>query len=105
MEVNFIVNIGKSAKKDIEEIYHYIFNTYDDINSAKRIVDSIIELCKSLRFFPERYPSFKYEQKYKYAPCGNYLIFYEIDFESREVKIVAVLSSLRDKKLVIKNYK
>lgn len=88
---------------DLQEIEEYISIELDNIQSAERIVDNIVDKIDRLSDLPEiDAPVSKrvnFETDYRYLVCGDYNIFYRIETDT--VKIVRVLNSKRNFMLIL----
>lgn len=93
---------------DLQEIEEYISIELDNIQSAERIVDNIVDKIDRLSDLPEigapLSSRVNFETDYRYLVCGNYNIFYRIETDT--VKIVRVLNSKRNFMLILfgRNY-
>lgn len=94
------VNYSPLAKDDLRSIAAYIITTYRDRRSAKRIVDNIKAVIRSLDDMPNRFALLKtgYWQKMgmRRVAVGKYIVFYKVDEDAQTVDIARILFSGRN---------
>ncbi len=92
------IEYTSEAVEDFQNIEAYISTELNNPNSARRIVDKILERIDSLSDFPEIGAPLSARvseiNDYRYLVCGNYNVFYRI--EGQTVKIVRVLNARRN---------
>ncbi len=99
------IRINPVATSDLQEIKSYIAE--DNIDAATKVVKEIIEKIESLAKFPEIGTMLMYKirlkSKYRYAICGQYLIFYI--YEDNTVSIQRILHGKRDYMTLLQDQK
>lgn len=92
------IEYSPEAVKDLQGIEKYISVELDNSQSAERIVDKIINKIDRLADLPEIGAplSSRVDVKtdYRYLVCGNYNVFYRIEYKT--VKIIRVLNARRN---------
>lgn len=93
------VSILDTAVSDIEEITLYIRDELKNQKAAQDLADKIFESIERLSQFPYANSVYvplrplKYE--YRRAVIDNYLLFYRVDEEAKEVIVVRVIYGKR----------
>lgn len=97
------IEYSPEAIEDLQEIEKYISIELDNILSAEKIVDNIIDRIDCLSDMPEigalLSSRVDFETDYHYLVCGNYNVFYRIETDT--VKIIRVLNSRRNFMLIL----
>lgn len=92
------IEYSPEAVNDLQGIEEYISIELDNSKSAERIVDNIIDKIDSLSDLPEIGAplSSRVDVKtdYRYLACGNYNVFYRIEYNT--IKIIRVLNARRN---------
>ena len=78
--------ISSSARRDLVSIRKYIAG--DDPDNASRFCIELLDVAESLRLFPYRHGSFIHQAKTRKYPYRSYLIFYDVNEESKTVQIL-----------------
>ena len=88
------------AKKDIDEIIKYLRNSFGSLEFARRYCNELLLAIKSLELFPNRFEMVKMKyikrddiRKMLYR---NYLIFYHIDENGKNVIVLRIRHGLTD---------
>lgn len=96
----FRILYSDSAQKDIFESVDYIATILLDKKAAEKRLDSLENTTRRLSEFPESSPlSACRELKKRGIRCStvsNYLLFYYVRQEKKEIRIIAFLHSTRD---------
>lgn len=93
MGSKYSLRISKTAEKDLEDIYQYIYHKAKTTKTGKKVLRDIQESILSLKRFPKRnqvilgYPYLRRVIIYSYS------IIYYIDSCTDEVYIVRILSN------------
>ena len=92
--------ITRNAYKQLRKIRAYIENELCAPQAAKDVISALRKAVFSLELMPARHP---YTDMGNWAnegvrklPVKNFIIFYNIDEQKRDVNILAVLSERRD---------
>lgn len=92
------IEYSPEAIEDLQKIDKYISIELDNIQSAERIVNNIVDKIDCLSDMPEigalLSSRVDFETDYRYLVCGNYNVFYRIETDS--VKIIRVLNARRN---------
>src|SRR5689334_16396973 len=95
MPTKFRVNIGRTAERDIEEIWSYI--AAENPNAASSLLDQLDRQVKTLERFPERCPLIAENEllsrSYRHLIYGNYRTIFRID--GRTVHVLRVIHGAR----------
>ena len=88
-----------SALQDLTEIARYISHELTNPEAAEKLSDEIIDAAEKLAAFPYAYavytPSRPLKHEYRRVPVKNYLIFYWIQEEEKEVVIARIIYGKR----------
>lgn len=91
---------SENAQEDLRTIARYISYELQDFNTAKKIIDTIINEIKTLDTFPMRYRLCDYERWRKIGlrcmNVKNYMVFYLPDEDKGSVKIIRIIYQRRD---------
>ena len=91
--------ITRNAYKQLREIRAYIENDLCAPQAAKDVISVLKKAVFSLEFMPARHPYADGEkwtdQGVRKLPVKNFIVFYSIDEEKKDVDILAVLSERR----------
>ena len=94
MDLKYKVIIADDAQKDIDELFTYIYNVLGTARSAERIVTQIVKSINSLCIFPYQGISTDFYAKdgtsYRKLIVENYVAFYLVYDETKEIKIIRV---------------
>ena len=90
----FTVKLYSNAANDLDEIYAYIEISIKEPELAGKLIDELEEAFFSLEYFPER-GSFRQVgayagKKYRQLFVKNYVIFYKVLKNKKEVHIVTI---------------
>lgn len=100
MNNNFSVVYSPEAKYDLKEIYKYIYYTLLAPITAKKQVNRLRQMIRSLGFMPSKYPIVDWEpwksMNMHKVPVDNYLVFYTVDNSNLKVTIIRIVYSGRD---------
>lgn len=98
--MNYKVYIGKDAKKDITDIYHYIKYTLQSSDAAMNIVKKIEESIMDLNFMPERFELLDLEgsdyKNIRKLIVKNYIVVYKVLKKDCRVDVLRVFYSKRN---------
>lgn len=88
------------SKQDLKSIYTYIAYDLRAKDTAKGLVNRIRTGIRSLSDLPERYALVDWEPWHgmgmRKMPVDNYLVYYLVHHETREVEIVRIFYGGRD---------
>lgn len=97
---SYNVVITKPAQRDLLDIFDYIAFELREHETARNLLSKIRAKIISLEEFPERnniISELKYaEQKIRWCPVENYIIFYQISESNDIVYILRVLYKKRN---------
>ena len=86
------------ARRDLDEIWDFYLDEYQNVNAAARIVDEITADIDQLAAFPQLGPPLSsiadVDSSYRFLVTGDYLSFYRID--GTDVRIDRILYGRRD---------
>jgi plasmid stabilization system protein ParE len=90
------VRLSEAARSDLNEIGDWIAR--DSRRRAESFVAELIGRCRSLSTLPRAHPEVLTvrSRSVRRLTHGNYLVFYEIDEQAREVLVLRVLHGARD---------
>lgn len=97
---SYNVVITEAAQRDLLDIFDYIAFELREPYSASRLLSKLRSKVKSLKEFPERNnlisePKYE-EQKIRWCPVENYIIFYQVSKEQSQVYIIRILYKKRN---------
>ncbi|MBR4050766.1 MAG: type II toxin-antitoxin system RelE/ParE family toxin [Clostridia bacterium] len=96
----YIVKITPQAHSDMLEIFRYVSNVLKERSTAAKLLDKIETSINSLDIMPHRIPLVKEEpwrsQGIHIMPIQNFLIYFWINENLKEVHIIAVIYGKRD---------
>jgi len=87
--------VKRAVYNDIDGIFNYIANELAEPHTANNLCNSIEDAFESLQYLPLRFPLIDSQQIHK-MPVGNYLVFYQVDEDAKEVRVVRVMHGRRD---------
>lgn len=94
------VMFSQPAEFDLISIENYIQYTLLNPDSARKVVDKIIETAEKLSLFPEEHPLvsdiFLAELGFRITQYGNYNIFYIYEHQKDIVHIIRILYNRAD---------
>ena len=90
----YSVNISAQADKDFRAIYEYIALTLMSPENANAQLSRLEERINNLDNLPKRFP--KYKNDIRFMPVDNYLVFYTVDDNSKDVSVLRVMYGNRD---------
>lgn len=97
---NYIVKITSQAEEQMQEILHYITHELKAPEAALNLSYKLEETFSSLTHFPQRIPLMSEEPWHSkgihHLSVKNFLIYFWIDIDNREVHITAIVYSKRD---------
>lgn len=97
---SYTVKITRQAQQQIREMAQYIERAFQAPNSALRLIDLLEEKILSLSAFPARAPLVDEEPWHglgiRKLLVKQYLIYFWINEDARQVQIVAVTHSMQD---------
>lgn len=77
---NYKVIVTPSAKRDLTDLYNYIFYKLESPSGAKNVNDRLLNYISNLTTFPYRYPIMDFEpaKSLEIHRCvvGNYIVCY-----------------------------
>ena len=106
--MSYTVRLTDTAKQDLREIAFRIAEQSKDIEIAKRFVGESREVCQKLATFPNAgaIPKDRVIRSagYRFTVHKEYLIFYLVDEEEKQVNVMAIFNAKRDYMRVMKKY-
>lgn len=91
---------SEKAREDLRCIARYIYYELQEFNTAKKIIDAILNDIKTLDNFPMRYHLCDYERWRKIGlrcmNVKNYIVFYLPDEDKCIVNIIRIMYQRRD---------
>ncbi|HOS34146.1 MAG TPA: type II toxin-antitoxin system RelE/ParE family toxin [Spirochaetota bacterium] len=97
---NYSIKFTGLANRDLEDIFSYISNELDSRNVAIKLLNKIESKIDSLKDFPYSCPTVTNSllQNYEYRKLivDNYIIFYIIDEEKKNIIIMRCLYGARN---------
>ena len=106
--MSYTVRLTDTAKQDLREIAFWIADQSKDPGIAKRFVEELRTECKKLDTFPYAvaFPKDRILKSvgYRFMVHKEYLIFYLVDEEEKQVNIMAIFNSKKDYMRVMKNF-
>lgn len=97
---HYDILVYETAETDIRDIIGYISKTLREPNTARAMFKRFQEAIMSLSRMPERFPlvqdNYLASLGIRTIPVGNYLIFYVVNREERQVNISRVLYGKRN---------
>ena len=92
--MNYSVNISLRADRDIRAIYEYIAISLMSPENADAQLSRLEDRINKLDNLPKRFP--KYKNDIRFMPVDNYLVFYTVDDNSKDVYVLRVMYGKRD---------
>ena len=106
--MSYTVRLTDTAKQDLREIAFWIAEQSKDKEIAKRFVGELRETCKKLDTFPNAgaIPTDRVirSEGYRFTVHKEYLIFYLVDEEKKQVNVMAIFNAKKDYMRVMKKY-
>ena len=106
--MSYTVRLTDTAKQDLREIAFWIAEQSKDKEIAKRVVGELRETCKKLDTFPNAgaIPKDRVirSEGYRFTVHKEYLIFYLVDEEKKQVNVMAIFNAKKDYMRVMKKY-
>ena len=106
--MSYTVRLTDTAKQDLREIAFWIAEQSKDKEIAKRFVGEFRETCKKLDTFPNAgaIPKDRVirSEGYRFTVHKEYLIFYLVDEEKKQVNVMAIFNAKKDYMRVMKKY-
>ena len=88
------------AKQDLREIALYISNDLCNPTAAVNLVEEIVEATEKLSDFPYShhmyYPIRPLKKEYRKIPIRNYMVFYTVDEQQKNVTISRIIYAKRN---------
>ena len=96
---------SENAQEDLRSIARYISYELQEFNTAKKIIDAILNEIKTLDTFPMRYRLCDFERWRKIGlrcmNVKNYIVFYLPDEDKGIVKILRIIYQRKDLEKVL----
>ena len=106
--MSYTVRLTDTAKQDLREIAFWIAEQSKDREIAKRFVGELRETCKKLDTFPNAgaIPKDRVIRSagYRFTVHKEYLIFYLVDEEEKQVNVMTIFNAKNDYKKKKKKY-
>ena len=104
----YTVKLTDTAKQDLRDIALWTADHSKNINIAKRFVEELRTECKKLDTFPNTgaFPKDRILKSagYRFIVHKDYLIFYFIDEEEKNVNIMAIFNAKKDYNRALKRF-
>lgn len=85
------IEFTEDARFEIREIYEYIYNNLENLDSAKKLMkklkDSIFDLTESPKIYAKIEKRDKTKREFRRMIVNNYIILYTIDEERKKLYI------------------
>ncbi len=96
----YAISISPSAGNDLLEIYQYIAEDLNAVQSAIGQLERLERAIYSLDGMPERYPRYNREpwfsRNLRIMPVDNYLVFYIPKKDVQEIAVMRIIYGGRD---------
>ena len=106
--MSYTVRLTDTAKQDLREIAFWIAEQSKDIEIAKRFVGELREVCKKLDTFPNAggIPKDRVIRSagYRFTVHKEYLVFYLVDEEEKQVNVMAIFNAQKAYTRVMKRF-
>ena len=106
--MSYTVRLTDTAKQDLREIAFCIAEKSKDREIAKRFVGELRETCRKLDTFPSAggIPKDRIIRSagYRFTVHKEYLIFYLVDEEEKQVNVMAIFNAKKDYMRVMKKF-
>ena len=106
--MSYTVRLTDTAKQDLREIAFWIAEQSKDREIAKRFVGELREACRKLDTFPnaEGIPKDRIirSAEVRFIVHKEYLIFYLVDEEGKQVNVMAIVNAKKDYMRVMKKF-
>jgi len=106
--MSYTIRLTDTAKQDLREIAFWIAEQAKDTAIAKRFVEELRNECKKLETFPSAgaIPKDRVLKSmgYRFTSHKDYLIFYQINEEEKQVDIMAIFNAKRDYMRVMRKF-
>ena len=103
----YTVKMTRLAEEQLREISDYIRFNLQAPSTAEKIMDTLAEEISSLDQFPYRVPLTQEEpwhnQGVHKLPVKNFLVYFWIDEEAKEVQITGIIYGRRDQRHSLSN--
>ncbi len=105
--MNYQITLTPQAIEQIHQTMLYIAQTLQEPQSANSWEDLLYQEISDLNFMPSRYPLTEEEPWRTYGihkmPVKNFLVYYLIDEENKNVSVTAVIYGRRDQLAALTN--
>jgi plasmid stabilization system protein ParE len=96
----YTLKFSKLYDSDVDESYNYIKNTLEAPMAANNLIKGILEKLQKIKENPHRRPlvqdSYLASLGYRIINVKNYMIFYIIDDDKKQIKVVRFMYNKRD---------
>ncbi|MCI9672728.1 MAG: type II toxin-antitoxin system RelE/ParE family toxin [Lawsonibacter sp.] len=96
--MKYKIHYTSKVRRDLDEIWDYIVSEHQNISSADKIIQSILDAVEQLESFPSLGPALDsiidVKSDYRFLTTGKYLTFYRILED--EIRVERVLYGSRD---------
>ena len=103
------VKITEPAQRQLQEIVRYIAEDLQEKRTAVRMLDTLEKKILSLSTLPNRVALTEEEPWHnagiRNMPVKNYLVYFWVNEERRQVQITAVVYGRRDQRTALQNIK
>ena len=84
----------KLAERDVEDILEHKAMYYP--GTTGRFIDDMEKVLDNISQYPLMYPVYENNPRYRRATINEYLLFYRVFNDSRNVRVYRILHSKRD---------
>ena len=106
--MSYTVRLTDTAKQDLREIAFWIVEKSKDREIAKRFVGELGETCRKLVTFPNAggIPKDRIIRSagFRFIVHKEYLIFYLVDEEGKQVNVMAIFNAKKDYMRIMKKF-
>lgn len=100
MEQNYKILHSKDCERDLDDIENYITFNLCSPTVAEKLIDKLYNATFSLSDSPKRYKIYDIEpwrsRELRYFYMDNYVIFYLVDDDKKEVSVLRIIYKARD---------
>lgn len=97
--MNYKLEYLPAARQDLVEIVRYISGNLKNPAAAHRLAEKMIDAVEALREFPYAKPAYMplrpLKHEYRKLLVENYLVFYWVDDQAKQITVARVLYARR----------
>ena len=76
--MTYRVDYSRRSQRDLDVIYQRVAENSGHAETARRLIERMLDACDSLASFPERFATYTHAPRWRMMPMGNYIVFYRI---------------------------